>query len=212
MPPRQVAQEDLEPGKRYYIIDIDVSKSALATRRVSLDNDYLDPVLGPIRCRKWVGTFRENIIGETLIKSHFSDVDCIGTPLTRVGISNKFIEYHVDSVIHIGERKFANLLKKYDKKGHFAFYEKFEVSEETRVNRIMAKKIDPLFSWSMATEPGNVTPYIAATAIRQRRHPPETTSDIGAATTTGGRRHYSRKNKKKRQKKRRNTKSKKYRK
>ena len=176
--------------------------------------NYDDPVLGPIACEKWVGTFMMNKYIGSYIDSHFSDVDCIGTQWRWNENENEFTEYR-DSVIHIGLKKFdcnITYLPLSMQQTRYKFYEKIEASEETRVNRIMAKKVDPLFSWSMATEPGNVTPYIAATAIRQRRHPPETTSDIGAATTTGGRRHYSRKNKKKRQKKRRNTKSKKYRK
>ena len=79
---------------------------------------------------------------------------------------NEFTEYR-DSVIHIGLKKFdceITYLPLSMQQTRYKFYEKIEASEETRVNRIMAKKVDPLFSWSMATEPGNVTPYIAATA------------------------------------------------
>jgi hypothetical protein len=103
------------------------------------------------------------------IDSHFSDVDCIGTQWRWNENENEFTEYR-DSVIHIGLKKFdceITYLPLSMQQTRYKFYEKIEASEETRVNRIMAKKVDPLFSWSMATEPGNVTPYIAATAIRQ---------------------------------------------
>jgi hypothetical protein len=57
MPPREVAQEDLEPGKRYYII------TNIGFMRRRPDNirqaNYIDAVLGPIVCNKWVGTFME---------------------------------------------------------------------------------------------------------------------------------------------------------
>ena len=180
MPPREVAQEDLEPGKRYYII------TNLGFMRRRPDNirqtNYTDPVLGPIVCNKWVGTFMETIRNPAIISSHFRDVDCMGTPWRWNG--NEFTEYR-DSVIHIGLKQFNSYYNQNQIIEHYfhKFYEAFETSDENSVNQIIRKQL-PFFSWSMATKPN----------------------------TTGGRRHYSRKNKKKRQKKRRNTKSKKYRK
>jgi hypothetical protein len=251
MAPREVAQEDLVPGKRYYIITnrqyVPQSPDNLGpqvddqTRHIAETHENIpiiipqSPVIGiyqapqgdnensPIICYKWVGTFTENDIQNIYINSRFDDVVCMGMRWNAA--ENRFTPYD-DNVIHVGSKEFINFnqsrMSSFLPELYYRFYEKFELSEETRVNRMLAE-IDPRFSWSMATEPVNTplsvrdpfynySPYFAATATRQRRHPPETTSDNGAATTTGGRRHYSRKNKKKRQKKRRNTKSKKYRK
>ena len=251
MAPREVAQEDLVPGKRYYIITnrqyVPQSPDNLGpqvddqTRHIAETHENRSiiipqsPVIGiyqapqgdnensPIICYKWVGKFTENDIQNIYINSRFDNVDCMGMRWNAA--ENRFTHYD-DNVIHVGSKEFINFnlsrMSSFLPELYYRFYEKFN-SEEPRVNRMLAAKIDPLISWSMATEPGNTplsvrdpfynySPYFAATATRQRRHPPETTSDIGAATTTGGRRHYSRKNKKKRQKKRRNTKSKKYRK
>jgi hypothetical protein len=117
-----------------------------------------------------------------MIRSQFSDVDCMGTPWRWNG--NEFTEYR-DSVIHIGLKQFNSYYNQNQIIEHYfhKFYEAFETSDENSVNQIIRKQL-PFFSWSMAAKPN----------------------------ATGGRRHYSRKNKKKRQKKRRNTKSKKYRK
>ena len=116
MPPRKVAQEDLEPGKRYYIDSL-VMKT------------HLDDVLGSIRCSKWVGTFMKNEIDIKMIKSYFSDVDCMGKQWRWNG--NEFTEYR-DSVIHIGKKEFVNLFFAEDHDFYF-----YEIPEETLVNRII---------------------------------------------------------------------------
>jgi len=105
MPPRQVDQKDLEPGKRYYIISDRRMRFYAPFRFDTGGRNYDDPVLGPVACEKWVGTFMMNKYIGWYIDSHFSDVDCIGKQWRWNENENEFTEYR-DSVIHIGLKKF----------------------------------------------------------------------------------------------------------
>ena len=157
MPPREVAQEDLVPGKRYYIItnrqyvpqspdnlgpqDDDQTRHITGTHENRPIIIPQSPVIGiyqapqgdnensPIICYKWVGRFRENDIQHIYINSRFDDVDCMGMRWNAT--ENRFTHYD-DNVIHVGSKEFINFnisrMSSFLTETYYRFYEKSELS------------------------------------------------------------------------------------